>query len=100
MGVVGFRQRAALAQPVGVAAHVALDVAARLEGEHAGDDRVEKHPVVAHDDQRALVFVQPVLEHLEGFHVEVVGRLVEDQEVGGPGEQPGQDHPVAFAAGQ
>ena len=88
-----------LAQPVGVAAHVALDVAVWFEGEHAGDDRVEEHPVVAHHDQRTFVFVEPVLKHFEGFHVQVVGGLVENQEVRGLREESREDHPVALATG-
>ena len=55
---------------------------------------------MADHDQRALVLVEPVFEYFEGLDVQVVGRLVEDQEIRRPGEQPGEDDPVAFAARQ
>ena len=37
-------------------------------------------------------------EELERLEVEVVGRFVEDQQVGRAREQPGEQQPVAFAA--
>ena len=36
---------------------------------------------MADEDQRALIIQQHVFQKVEGLHVEVVGRLVHDQEV-------------------
>ena len=38
---------------------------------------------MADDDDRAVEVAHRLLEHLLGLHVEVVGRLVEDEEVDG-----------------
>ena len=55
---------------------------------------------MAHQDQRALVVAEHLLEEVEGLQVEVVGRLVEDQEVRRLGECAGDQQPVALAARQ
>jgi hypothetical protein len=50
--------------------------------------------------QRAGIVDEDVLEHVERLGVEVVGRFVEHQHVGGLGEQASQQQAVAFAAGE
>ena len=59
---------------------------------------VEEIPIVAYDEQRAVVLGQPVLERFERLDVKVVRRLVEHEQVGRPREQLREDHAVAFAA--
>ena len=71
-----------LAQPVVVAAHVFLDPALAGEDQGAGHHVVQKSPVVAHQQQRALEVQEQFLQKLQGLDVEVVGGLVEDQDVG------------------
>ena len=100
VGVVGDGQGLAAAKPVAVAAGVALDQAGVLEDQGAGDTVVEEAPVVAHHQQRAAVPHELLLQHLQGLDVQVVGGLVKDQQVGGLGQEPGQDDAVALAAGQ
>ena len=51
-------------------------------------------------DQPAPVGGQPLLQPGDGVDVEVVGRLVEQQQVGLAGEEPGQRHPFGLAARQ
>ena len=51
-------------------------------------------------DQRAGKLEQSLLEHLEGGDVEIVGRLVEQQQVGLLEHQPGDVHAGALAAGE
>jgi hypothetical protein len=53
---------------------------------------------VAHQQQRAGIALQRVFEQLQRFDVEIVGRLVEHQQVGRPREQPRQQQTVALAA--
>ncbi len=89
-----------LSQPVAVAADIFLQFPALFEDNRAGNDVVEKLAVVADDDQGAGVLGQPGLEHLERLHVEIVGRLIEDQQVGRAGEQLGEDDAIPFPAGQ
>ena len=54
----------------------------RLDRDGPGADRVEQRAVVGDEQQRALEALQRVLERLAALEVEVVGRLVEDQDVG------------------
>ena len=51
-------------------------------------------------DQGALELEQGLFEHVEGRDVEVVGRLVEHQQVGGAKHQSRQDGPGLLAAGE
>ena len=73
------------AVPVGlVVLVVALEpdhLAVALEGEHVRGDAVEEPAVVADDDHAAGEVEQRVLERAQRVDVEVVGRLVEQQQV-------------------
>ncbi len=71
-----------------------------LDRQDAGRDTVEKVAVVGHQDQRPGELEQALLEHLEGRDVEIVGRLVEDQQVGRLQHQPGDQNPRLLAAGE
>ena len=52
------------------------------------------------EDERSLVRVQRVFEGVPTLHVEMVGRLVETQQVVALHEQPGQGQPRALSPGQ
>ena len=71
-----------------------------LERQRAGDHAIEEHAIVADQEHRSGKVRDELLEQLQRLDVEVVGRLVEDQHVGGPREQPREQQPVALAAGQ
>jgi len=51
-------------------------------------------------DDGALVLLQVLLQPRHGLGVEVVGRLVEEQDVGLGQQQPAQRHAAAFTAGE
>ena len=70
-----------------------------LADEGAAADRLEQGAVVGDEDDRALVLDQRVLERLAALDVEVVGGLVEDQDVGAGGDQDRQREPPLLAAG-
>ena len=91
---------AALDHVVAVAAGIFHHVAVAFDRDGAGDQPVEEIAVVADQQQRALVFGQHVLQQVERVHVEVVGRLVQHDQVAGLGEQLGQHQARALAAGQ
>jgi hypothetical protein len=55
---------------------------------------------VADEKDRARIALQELLEQLEGVDVEVVGRLIEDQDVRGQREQARQQDAIALAAGE
>ena len=55
---------------------------------------------MADDEQGAGEVDQLCFEQLERLEVEVVRRFVEDEDVGRLREQPRQQQPIAFTAGQ
>ena len=61
---------------------------------------VDEVPVVADEEDRAPVGRQVLLQPADGVDVEVVGGLVEEQDVGVAQQQPGQQDPHAPAAGE
>ena len=87
-------------QPVAVAAGVATDLSVVFEDERARHDRVEEIPVVANDEQRAIVLGQSILQRFERLDVEIVRRLVEHEQVRRAREQLRENDAIAFAAGQ
>ena len=55
---------------------------------------------MAHHQQRAGELQQQLLEQIERLDVKIVGRLVENEQIERPGEEPGQQQPVPLAAGE
>ena len=74
--------------------------APRLELEHAGRDRLEEPAVVRDQDHRRVERLQLLLEPLEVLDVEVVRRLVQQQQVGIAGERAGERGARQLAAGE
>ena len=60
------------------------------EGEDLGRHAIEQETVVGDQDEGARELEQGLFEHVEGGDVEVVGGLVEHQDVGGEEHQPGE----------
>jgi hypothetical protein len=71
-----------------------------LDGEDMGGDDVEKIAVVRDQDQRALIALEPVFEPEDGVEVQMVGRLVEQQEVGAAHQGAREVEAHAPAAGE
>ena len=63
-------------------------------------DVVQERPVVRHQQDGAVEIQQLLFEQLQRLRVEVVGRLVQHQDVGRFGHQLRQQDSVAFAAGE
>src|SRR5688500_18122520 len=76
------------------------DAAVALEGEHVRGDAIEEPAVVADDHGAAGVVQQRLFERTERVDVEIVGRLVEQQQVRSTLQQLGQMDAVALAARQ
>ena len=89
--VVGAQRTARLRDVLGGGAGGQLD--------HALGHAVDEVAVVGHEQDRALVGGQRVLEPGDRVEVEVVGGLVEHQHVGTRQQQPGQRHAHAPATG-
>ena len=95
-----FLQSTAIAfdQVVGVVAPVGLQLA-MLQGENRGDRLIEQGQVVGHHEHPAPICGEPLDQPRLGVEVEVVGRLVEEQDIGLGKEDPGQFHPSPLATG-
>ena len=76
------------------------EVFAAIELEDPADHIVEEVAVVGDHQHRAGIFLEVVLEPLDAFGVEVVGRLVEQQDRGLLDQQPGQRDAALLAARQ
>ena len=66
----------------------------------ARDDRVEEEAVVGHQDDGVRIGVQILLEPVARFEVEVIGRLVEQQQVRLAQQQLGERDAHLPAAGE
>src|SRR5690625_1510184 len=75
-------------------------LAVALEGEDVGGDAVEEPAVVGDDDGAPGEVEERLLERAQGVDVEVVRRLVEEDEVSAGLEELGQVDPVPLAAGE
>ena len=75
-------------------------MAVALEGEDVGGEPVEEHAVVADDDAAAGEILERFLERRQRLGVEIVGRLVEQQDIGARLQHLGEMHAVALAARQ
>ena len=82
-----------------VIAGVALELALG-QPDDPGGQAVEQVTVVADDDDRPAEAEQVLFQPLDGGQVQVIGRLVEQQQVGLADEQLGQRQPGALPAGQ
>ena len=71
-----------------------------VDDDDVGHDSFEEGPVVAHDDHGPRPVVEEVLEGAERVEVEVVGRLVEQQDIRVLGEHEHQLQPPSFASGK
>ena len=58
----------------------------------------QQRPVVAHQNDGSVIGFDGVLQRLDRLHVEVIGRLVEEQEVGARQHHHRQRHAGALAA--
>ena len=71
-----------------------------LELEHRGADRLQEPAVVGDEHDRGVERDQVGLQPLERLDVEVVGRLVEQQQIGVPGQRPAERGAGQLAAGE
>ena len=84
---------------LGVGALV-LDELGLVEVQHPGDGLVEQVEVVADHQQGAAVGAQEAHQPVLGVAVEVVGGLVEQEDVAAGEEDAGQLHPAPLASRQ
>ena len=75
-----------------------LDMRVTLEGEHVGRHTIEKPAIVRNHQHRAGEGEDGVFERPEGVDIEIVGGLVEHEDVGALFEHLREVDAVAFAA--
>ena len=88
-----------LLEPRGVVA-LPRDARAAIELEDPARDVVEEVPVVGDRDDGARVRAEEVLEPGDRLGVEMVGRLVEQQQIGRGEQQPAERDAAALASGE
>ena len=91
--------RLLLLEPRGVVA-LPWDPRATIELENPTRDVVEEVSIVGHRDHRPGVLLQRTLEPRDRLGVEMVGRLVEEQQVGPREKQSAQGDPASLATGE
>ena len=94
-----FEHRVALLDVLAVVADVVGQLA-QVEVGDARDDRVEEVAVVRDEDDRVRIRAEVLLEPVARLEIEVVGRLVEQQQVRAPEQQLGQRDAHLPAAGE
>src|SRR5699024_5945215 len=104
------RARGVHTEPLGLVGLIALEVAldpvplplgdVALPREDVGAGAVQEPAVVRDHHGAAREALQRVLQRAEGLHVQVVGRLVEQDQVAALFEGQRQVQPVALAAGE
>src|SRR5262249_47672674 len=97
-GFYGADVSAALRQHVGVAAGVLDPSASAFRHQHRTNRAVKEVAVVTDEDDGASVVGEHLLQHVEGLKIEIVGGLIEDQQVGGFGQRARQHQTAALAA--
>ena len=94
-----FQHRVALVDVLAVVADV-IGQLAQVEISDARDDRVEKVTVVRDEDHRVRIGTEILLEPVACFEIEVIRRLVEEQQVGAAEQQLGQRDAHLPSAGE
>src|SRR5208282_560450 len=86
-----------LLEPGGVIA-LERDAASAVELEDPAGGIVEEVAVMGDRDHGAVILGEKALEPGDRFRIEMVGRLVEEQEIGMLKQQPAEGHPAALPA--
>ena len=86
-----------LFQPGGVVA-LKRNAVPAIQFQNPARDVVEKVPVVGHGDDGAFVLLQMLLQPLHRFGIEMVGRLIEQQNVGLLDHEAAERHTAFFAS--
>ena len=91
--------RRALLEVIAVAALV-RDETAAIELDDAIDDPIEEVTVVGHEHQRRRRLEEPILEPIGDKRIEVVRRLVEEEQLRTRQQQARERHPSPLTAGE
>ena len=84
-----------------VIGEVALEpfhMAVAFEGQNMRGDAVEEEAIMGDDDRATRKVRQGVFQRAQGVHVEIVGGLIQQQQIGAAFQHLGQMHAVALTA--
>jgi len=93
-------QRLLPAGEEGVVVARPVEESAAVDLEDPRGEATEKGPIVGHEDERAGPAPEEALEPLDRLDVEVVGRLVEEEEVGVGDERPREEDASLHPGGE
>ena len=88
-----------VSEEIGVGTLEIVDVTV-VEVPDASGNFVEKIVVVGDEEDGAFVFLQRDVERVDGFEIEVVARLVEDENVGLEQHEAAEKNARGFATGE
>ena len=71
-----------------------------FKGKDVGADTIKEKPVVRDDHGAAGKIHQRIFQRAQGFHIKIIGRLIEQQHIAAFFQKPRHMHAVAFPAGQ
>ena len=91
---------AALRHHVGVAARIDVPAPAAFRDDHGRHGAVEEVAIVRDEQHGARIVVDHLFQQVERFEIEIVGRLVEHQQVRGFRERARKREAAALAAGE
>ncbi len=84
---------------IGVVAFKPHDLRIALEGQNVGGDAIQKPAIMGNDHRATGEGEQRFFQRPQRLHIQIVGRLVQQQHIAAAPEQLGEMHPVPFAAG-
>ena len=94
-----FEARLLLFQPGGIVPLEGNPVAVIQLQDPAGHV-VQEVPVMGHGDDRALVLLEVLLKPLDRFGVQMVRRLIQQEDIGFLDQQPAERDPALFPTGE
>ena len=72
----------------------------RIKTEQPIHGAIQKPAVVGDDHHATLKILKKVLQHRQGGHIQIVGRFIQQQHIGGADQQPTQMQPAPLPAGE
>src|SRR5580658_687102 len=94
---LGAKAAMAVGFVIGVVALEPHDLAVALEGDHMRGDAVEEPAVMGDDDGASGKLEERLFERAQRIDIEIVGRLVQQDDIGGALQHLRQMHAVALA---
>ncbi len=73
-------------------------LALSFKGQNRGHRPVQKIPVMADDQHRAIIGGYHLLQQIDGLHIQIIGRLIQHQKIMRLGKNTGQQKPVLLTA--